>query len=392
VATYYISYGEPESRFNWRTLLLILLGLLALAILAGIAYGIFLLVTGEDDSGIVAPANASEGVPLAEALPALFDDDTNTVFLVDNSKTISGSLSVVQQALLAVVLPYADPNAGRPAKNSMASLALFTDVPEPFPELASLESLEISTKWLHTVDTLNTIDRPAYIYDAVGAAHDALVFHGDTERDNVIVLLTDGGDGGFAIVDPARAELCGPGIERAPGEVCNPVFETITINPAGLVPCPQDMAVRPGEVCDPVSVATVGETITAYHPVHPDEVEPCPAELGGPSNACVDIITGYQPFHPDAVQTCPAALDEPGKACVEFTSKLTQDELLAILVSSEVHNLKVHTIGLGEEADHDVLKLLAEATGGEYVYADASSVSAMNLYGVFAGSRLMSSP
>ena len=386
MVSYYISFGEPQSRFNWRTLLLILLGLLALLILAGIAYGIFLLVTGEDDTRLVAPATASDAVPLAEALPPLFEDDTNTIFLVDNSQTISGSLPAVKQALLEVVLPYADPDAGTPAKNSLASLAFFTDVPEPFPELASLESLEMSTKWLNAVNNLQVIDRPAYIYDAVGAAHQELLFHGDDDRDNVIVLLTDGGDGGFLVVDPARAELCGAGTGSAPGEVCSPVFDTITIDPAGLVPCPADMAIRPGEVCDPVKVATVGETVTAYHPVNPNEVKPCPVELGGGSNFCVDIITGYQPFNPEAVEPCPSALEEPGKACVDSRSELSQDELLAILLSSDVNNLKVHTVGLGSEADHDILKLLARATDGQYIYAEATGVAAKNHVGVSAGS------
>ena len=391
MTTYYISYGEPQPRFNWRTLLLILLGLLALAILAGIAYGIFLLVTGEDDSGIASPADASDAVPLAEAMPALFHNKTNTIFLVDNSKTISDSLPVVKQALLNVALPYVaeDDDATRPPDDSLASLALFTDVPDPFPELAPLESLENSRRWLNAVDTLKTIDRPAYIYDAVDAAHSALLSHGDDERDNVIVLLTDGSDGGFIIVDPAKAEICGAGIDSQPGEVCSPVFETITIDPAELVPCPPDMAVRPGEVCDPVRVATTGETVTAYHPVHPDEVKPCPANLGGPSNFCVDIITGYQPFNPDVVQPCPAELEEPGKACIDSTSELTQDELLAVLLRSDVHNLKVHTIGLGDPSGHTVLQLLAEATEGEYVHADASGAgaSALNFLGVSAGSR-----
>lgn len=389
MTTYYISYGDPESRFNWRIILFILLGLLALAILAGIAYGIFALVTGEDDSGIATPVDASDAVPLTGAVSSLFDDDTNTIFLVDNSKTISDNLPVVKEALLAVALPYADPNADQPAKNSMASLAIFTDVPEPFPKLASLEDTETQTEWLHEVDTLTTKDRPAYIYDAVGAAHDALASRRDTDRDNVIVLLTDGADGGFGIIDPARSEICGVGIDSEPGEVCSPVFETITVDIAGLVPCPADMAVRPGEVCDPVRVATVGETVTAYHPVHPNEVEPCPAELGGASNYCVDIVTGYQPFNPDVVQPCPAELDEPGKACVEFQSQRTQDELLAILLTSDVHKLTVHTIGLGDPTQHNVLKLLAEATGGQYVYADASEAgaSAMNFRGVSTGSR-----
>ena len=385
MTTYYISYGDPGSGFNWRIILLILLGLLALVILAGIAYGIFALVTGEDDPGIVAPADASDVVPLAEALPSLFDDNTNTIFLVDNSKTIGDSLPLVKEALLSVVLPYADPDAGRPAKNSMASLAFFTDVPDPFPELASLESLEASTKWLNAVNTLTTIDRPAYIYDAVGAAHDALGFHGDDERDNVIVLLTDGGDGGFVVVDPAKSEICGAGVAHSPGEVCSPVFETIPIDPAGLVPCPADMAVVPGEVCHPLKVATVGEVVTAYHAIDPNEVKPCPAELG--SNFCVGIVSGYQSFDPGTVQPCPEALEEPGKACVDSRSGLTQDELLAILLASDVHNLKVHTVGLGAPDDHHALKLLAEATDGEYIHADLSGAAARNHPGQSGGSR-----
>jgi len=369
VVTYHISYGPPERGFSWRPLLLILLILLALAVLAGIAYAIYTLVNNDDGVGTATAAADSETVPLGEAIISLYDDDTNTVFLVDTSNTINRSLPIVKRALLDVALPYADPDAGRPAKNSLVSLALFTDVPDPFPELESLESLEASTKWLHTVDTLTTADRPAYIYDAVDAAHSALLAHGDQTRDNVIVVLTDGSDGGFIIVDPARAEICGAGIDSAPGEVCSPVFDTITVDPAGLVPCPPDMAVRPGEVCDPVRVATVGETVTAYHPVNPNEVEPCPDRLGGPSNFCVDIISGYQPFNPEAVQPCPEGLNEPGKACVDSRSDRTEDELLAILARSDVHNLRVHAIGLGNQVEHNVLKLLAEATEGEYIYA-----------------------
>ena len=369
MVTYHISYGPPERGFSWRPLLLILLILLALAILAGIAYAIYTLVSNDDGVSTATAATDAETVPLGEAIISLYDDDTNTVFLVDTSNTIKSSLPAVQEALLAVALPHVDPSAGRPAENSLASLALFTDVPDPFPELKPLDSLENARQWLNNVDNLTTIDRPAYIYDAVGAAHSALLAHGDTERDNVIVLLSDGGDGGFLVVDPAKAEICGAGIDSAPGEVCSPVFDTITIDPGGLVPCPPDMAVRPGEVCDPVRVATTGEAVTAYHPVHPDEVEPCPAELGGASNACVDIITGYQPFNPEAAEPCPEALNEPGKACVDSRSDVTQDELLAILLSSDVNNLRVHAIGLGNQVDHDVLKLLAGATEGEYIYA-----------------------
>ena len=203
----------------------------------------------------------------------------------------------------------------------------------------------------------------------------------------MIVLLTDGGDGGFVVVDPAKAELCGAGIDNAPGEVCSPVFEKIAIDPAGLVACPADMAVVPGEVCHPVRVATVGEVVTAYHTVNPNEVKPCPAQLGGPSNFCVDIVSGYQTFDPDAVEPCPEALGEPGKACVDSRSDLTQDELLAILLNSPVNGLTVHTVGLGDPSDHHALKLLAEATDGEYIYADLSSASAMTRPGMIGGSR-----
>ena len=369
MVTYHISYGPPERRSSWRTLLLILLILLALVIVAGIAYAIYTMATSEDGLGTATAATDSATVPLGEAIISLYDDDTNTVFLVDTSNTINRSLPIVKRALLDVALPYADPDAGRPAKNSLVSLALFTDVPDPFPELASLESLDASTKWLRAVDTLTTTDRPAYIYDAVDAAHSALLAHGDQTRDNVIVVLTDGSDGGFIIVDPARAEICGAGIDSAPGEVCSPVFNTITIDPTGLAPCPPDIAVRPGEVCHPVRVATVGETVTAYHPVNPNEVKPCPAELGGASNFCVDIISGYQPFNPGAVQPCPEGLNESGKACVDSRSDRTEDELLAILVSSDVNNLRVHVIGLGNPANHGALKVLAGATEGEYIYA-----------------------
>ena len=369
MTTYYISYGEPQPRFNWRTLLLILLGLLALAILAGIAYGIFLLVTGEDDAGIASPADASDAVPLAEAIRSLYGDNTNTIFLVDTSESISSSLPRVKQALADVALPYIDPNAGRTVENSRVSLVPFVDDPEPSPPV-SLEPPKVAGEWLTGVQGLGTMDQPAYIYDAVGAAHDALLELDDKDRDNAIVLLSDGHDGGFQIVDPARAELCGPSIDAAPGEVCSPVLETIAIDPAGLVPCPADMAVVPGEVCNPIPVANAGETGSVYHAIDPNDVTPCPPELGGGSNACVDVTIGYQPFNPEGLQPCPEALGEqPGKACVEVKSELTQEALLATLVNSEARNLKVHTIGLGAQDGHATLKLLTEATGGEYIYA-----------------------
>ena len=328
MVSYYISYGEPESRFNWRTLLLILLGLLALAILAGIAYGIFLLATGDEDTSFAAPiaaasaieaeeeaAGSGGAVPLTTALPSLHLSDTNTVFLVDVSKSISdgGNLPLVQQSLLDVVLPYVDESGG--AENSRAALMTFTREANHLVPLATLDDVDAQQDWLAAVADMETEDQPAFIYDAVGAAHQELADLDDGDRVNVIVLLTDGADGGYQIIDLAA-----------------------------IVPCPDDVGASAGQVCSPLAGADRG-----------------------------DETDGYLPFDPGAVEACPAEFAAPdGKACVAVSSATSQQELIATLQSGEVPNLMVHTIGFGQEADQGMLRLLAAAgeLQGQYVYAD----------------------
>ena len=329
MVTYYISFGEPRSRFNWRTILLILLGLLALAILAGIAFGIFLLVSGEDEErGFVAPiiaaseaapseseTGSADATPLAEAITSLYHDNTNTVFLVDVSKSISdgGNLPVVQQSLLDVVLPHVQ-GSGL-VENSHAALMTFTNRTNMLVPLTSLDDGTAQGEWLTAVGDIRTEDQPAYIHDAVHDAHSALAERDDSQRANVIVLLTDGSDGGFQPIDLARITPCPSGVEAAEGHVCNPLFD-------------------PADDANPI---------------------------------------GYAPFDPTRVQPCPAEFNvDPGLACVETFSETSQRDLITTLRSGEVPNLMVHTIGFGEEADQGLLKLLAAAgeLQGRYIYAE----------------------
>ena len=324
MVSYYISYGEPGSRFNWRSLLLILLGLLALAILAAIVYGIILLFTGDDDDiGIAAPLIAASeassvetesgaAMPLAEAITPLYHDNANTVFLVDVSKSISdgGNLQTVQKSLLDIVLPHVQETGG--VENRQAALMTFTNRTNMLVPMTSLDDAEAQQEWLKAVQEMETQDRPAYIFDAVADAHASLAENSDAERANVIVLLTDGSDGGFQTIDPTK-----------------------------LTPCPADVAAPAGYVCAPASD---------------------PVEAGG-----------YMPFDPTTVQPCPAEYNvAPGMACIETFSETSQRELINTLRSDEVPNLIVHTIGFGEEADQGLLKLLAAAgqIQGLYRYAE----------------------
>ena len=112
MVTYHISYGEPQRGFDYKKLLIVLGILLALIILAAIAYGVYWLVTNSDGIDVPAPDfTASEegpqGTPLNEVLTTLHHENANTVFLVDVSRSIEdgGNLQVVKQALLDVVLP-----------------------------------------------------------------------------------------------------------------------------------------------------------------------------------------------------------------------------------------------------------------------------------------------
>ncbi len=321
MVTYHISYGEPRRGFDYKKLLAALGILLALIILAAIAYGIYWLVT-HDGIDISAPDFAAseevpEGTPLNEVLTALHHENANTVFLVDVSRSIEdgGNLSVVKQALLDVALPYVSEGEGSAAKNSRAALMTFTDQSETLVEMGSFEESGATVAaWLTVVNEMETRDRPAYIYDAVRDAHALLEDLDDPARVNVIVLLTDGSDGGFNVIDPASATVC-----------------------------PPDLGVPSGQVCSRVS-----------------------SEVNGGE--------AYVPFDPAALEPCPEQLQvAEGRACVASASATTETELLALLGSEDkVPTLTVHTVGFGREADQTLLKLLAQAgkREGSYVYAD----------------------
>ena len=210
-----------------------------------------------------------------------------------------------------------DPDSGTAAVNSRAALMTFTDETETLVKMGSFEeSREVVATWLAEVNRMEEVveDRPAYIYDAVKDAHALLEELDDPARVNVIVLLTDGSDGGFNVIDPASAAVCPPGL-----------------------------GVPAGQVCSRVSDAATGSK-------------------------------AYVPFDPASLQPCPEQLDvAPGMACSESSSETSQTELLGLLGSEgKVSNLMVHTIGFGQEADQTLLKLLARAGEheGRYVYAD----------------------
>ena len=104
MVTYHISYGEPQRGFDYRKLLVVLGILLALIILAAIAYGIYWLVTNSDGIDVPdfgAAEEVPQGTPLNEVLASLYFDNTNTVFLVDVSRSIEdgGNLPVVRKGV-----------------------------------------------------------------------------------------------------------------------------------------------------------------------------------------------------------------------------------------------------------------------------------------------------
>ena len=320
MVTYHISYGEPRRGFDYRKLLVVLGILLALIILAVIAYGVYSLVAnseGIDAPDVAAAEEVPQGTPLHEALASLYFDNTNTVFLVDVSRSIEdgGNLPVVRKALLDVALPYVDGSGGTATENSRAALMTFTSETDTLMEMGSFEeSGKAVAAWLTAVNEMGTQDKPAYIYDAMKDAHALLAELGDPSRLNVIVLLTDGSDGGFNVIDPASATVC-----------------------------PPELGVPAGQVCSRVSVGRTGDE--AYVPFDPASLQPCPAQL--------QVATSM--------------------ACSDSSSETSQTELLGLLGSEgKVPNLMVHTIGFGQEADQTLLKLLAKAGKheGRYVYAD----------------------
>ena len=190
----YIVYDEPP-RSWWRLVLLGLGVALALATLAALVIGFLWVVNQDSGPRTATPPAPEDAVPLQEAVPSLYESDTNTIFLVDASQSIfdTDNLDVIQESLLQVVLPYIDPDVGTQAENSRAALVTFTtDTKELIPLMALDGDPAAQTQWLQTVRDLETEDEGALILDAVDDAHEMLIAEDDSTRRNVIVLLTDG--------------------------------------------------------------------------------------------------------------------------------------------------------------------------------------------------------
>ncbi len=249
----YISYDEPR-RFPWGRVLAILLALVALAVV--ISGAVWLVNNGQNRTA-AAPASGSpaHAVPLPEAVAPLYAANTNTIFLVDVSESIKegGNLDALKFSLLNVALPYSNPAAGTAAENSRVALVAFTNARETLVPLGSLDDTGNQRAWLESMETLETEDEGAFIFDAVNDMYDRLADESDDTRSKVIVLLTDGADGG--------------------------------------------------------------------------------------------VVRGT---------------DEP------VYSEMSRDDLVTKLATGSI---TVHTIGFGEAADHISLKILAQVTDGEYIYA-----------------------
>ena len=357
--TYYISYEQPR-RPPWRLLLLILLTLVALGLLAGIAYGIYALM-----SAAAPPEREPE--PLRQVLMSYYRaENTATTILLDSTKSIAdaegANLEYVQVELLAAL----DNPIPAGASTGQVALETFTQVERKDPaEALQLHALDKQTAQAHhsKVAAIRPENRPTYIYDIIAKAHRALTERNDPPIDRAIVVATDGNDGGYLVVDPAELTSCPPDIPAGPDEVCAPLTTTISIDPARLRDCPPELSVAHSDiVCMPV-----GDALDAYYPVDPADVTLCP---GGPPDAfCADIVVDYEPIDPGAVQPCPPALEDvpPGQACVDLRSELQLEDLVVMLATGNPP-VTVHTIGLGDPEHHENLQLIAEATGGDYYH------------------------
>ena len=357
---YYVSYGKPPRPPLWRYLLLGLLMVLAVALAAGIGYGIYELASGGGNPAPVANAPGGLGAELSE----LHREGDTTYFMVDNSITAPEfNLQEIPKALMAL-------SNGDQQMYSNVRLVPFTDGSEGPSSLEfEQDAAKAEREWLNAVNELRPQNRPSYIYDAVADAHNNLV---DLDLDNgkAIILITDGQDGGYAISDIDAIGPCPPEVLADSGDVCGPMPETFATTLEQLAACPPDVAGAPGLVCIPNPEA--GDAAFPYAPVHRDDLFPCPPELDGPGAVCYDRVVDYLPFNQEDIVSCPPELGAaPGKACAELHSKTTEEELLAMIADSPVPNLRVHVIGLGDREYHEFLRLLAAAGNGEYIYCSA---------------------
>lgn len=212
MVSYYITYGEPPPRrFRWLRVLAILAAILIAGALAG---AIWMAVTGDDAPDAAVPAESHpEAVPFTEVIPAMYAAGTNTVYVVDLSGSIAeaGHLEAVKLALSTLALS----DAGGAVENSRAALMTFGGdaEPETVMDLVMLNDAAAQADWLTRVDALETTKAGgSFIYDAVDSAYQQLQSAPADGRENVIVVLSDGIDGGVGEcrIAPAdfQAEYC----------------------------------------------------------------------------------------------------------------------------------------------------------------------------------------
>ena len=212
MASYYLTYGEPPPRRfgRWRVL-----AVLAAILLAGaIAGAIWMAVAGDDARDDASPADPSpEAVPFTAAIPAAYAPDTNTVYVVDLSGSIgeAGHMDAIKLALSMLALP----DSSATVENSRAALMVFGGdaEAETMIELSMLSDETEQAHWLTQVGGLEaTTTGGSFIYDAVDSAYRKLALTPDDGRANVIVVLSDGIDGGVGecrlASDDFQAEYC----------------------------------------------------------------------------------------------------------------------------------------------------------------------------------------
>ena len=358
--TYYISYEQPR-RPPWRLILLILLAIVALGLLAGIAYGIYALASADSPP-------ERELAPLRQVLMSYYRaEHTAATILVDSTQSIAdaegANLEYVQAELLSALNNPVPDGQGA----SQVALATFAQVERQDPaNVLKLHSLDEQTAQAHQsrVAAIRAENRPTFIYDIIAKAHRNITQQGNLEGDRAIVVVTDGDDGGYLVVDPLELTLCPSYIPNVDtDEVCSPLTITIPIDLTALTKCPPELLIAGGEMaCMPV-----GDT-TDYYPINPADVMPCPG--GAPDDLCAETIVDYEPINPRDVVPCPPELDGVSmeQACVDLRSELQLDDLLAMLATGNPP-VTVHTIGLGGSPDnHENLQLIAEATGGDYYH------------------------
>ena len=243
MVAYYISYGEPPRRFRWWLVAVLgVVGLLGM----GAAVGIWQYRAGDEDE---ARAEAPPAATFADAVSEAFAPGADTMYLVDISGSIeaSGHLEEVRRALSMLALDESGPAGAAVASGSRAALLTFggeSREPKNVVGFTPLRDTEAQNSWLVQV---NDITPPttggSFIYDAINEAHRRMLTppdgDADAGRDKVLVILSDGIDGGVGECRRAEAnqpvEFCIgaggdplpcddlPGISGGVAEICDAV-------------------------------------------------------------------------------------------------------------------------------------------------------------------------